>query len=161
MVFALIAGSKKFTRFHESLEKSFQVSCAVTDSSTDTSRLLCRLKQMAQNSLQFLFLSSSVQTVVSVSWGPNFISISNPRRCPPVWDTMIQLSDLLFLHNDKQYVNTLLPWETEFCLICDTSLHDSVSIFPLVSDLTLPELTINNSGRNYRNELNNTQTKGK
>lgn len=80
-------------------------------------------KQTAQNSLQLLFL-----WFPSVSWGPN------PRRCPPVWDAVIQLCCC----NDKMYVSAYLI------------LHDSVSLFPLFSDQTPHLLRKVSFVRDYR-----------
>ncbi len=83
---------------------------------------LCRLKQTAQNSSQLLFLSGSDQTLVS-----EHLQGPNPRRCPPVWDTMIQLYDLLCCRHDKLYVNAYLSCETVWP-VTDTFLHDSLSV---------------------------------
>lgn len=98
----------RFAEFPESIEKLFQVSCAVTVQFYTRSQPLL---QAETNGPEFLSIAISAWLSPdcgfrSVSWGPNFISISSLRRCPPVWDAMIQLWDLLLFHNDKLYVNT-------------------------------------------------------
>lgn len=111
-------------QFWESVSGLFQVRCLGPDSCADARSVLdaflstCILK----TNLQLLFLCFP-----SVSWGPN------PRRCPPVWDAVIQLCSASVMTKCAYLI-----------------LHDSVSLFPLFSDQT-PHLLRNVSFvRDYR-----------